>query len=286
MRMELVIRNVADAVVLPPAEHGKFKIMAVPDIAHFLRAARETAYYLVYVTALFTGMRLSELLGLHWVDLKNNLTLISVAQKLYKRRGICQFEEPKSKYSRRSIAVPPVLTELFRRHRPQQEAERALLGTELKEEDLVFARYDGSALDPGTVYHTFRDILEGAGIPHIRFHDLRHTHASLLLQAGIHPKIVQERLGHSSITVTIDIYSHLVPGLQEMAAKRIEVAIGDDAFKELGVTSGTGIVSANVGKMLANFDKTEDSESEPRRTRTSNRLIKRLRKFVLSLFNK
>jgi integrase len=97
--------------------------------------------------------------------------------------------------------------------------------------DLVFARYDGTPLDPGTVQRTFRKVLEDAGIPRIRFHDLRHSHASHLLQAGVHPKIVQERLGHSSIAVTIDTYSHLVPSLQEMAAQRIETIIGEEAME-------------------------------------------------------
>jgi integrase len=124
--------------------------------------------------------------------------------------------------------------------------------------DLVFARYDGTPLDPGTVQRTFRKVLEDAGIPRIRFHDLRHSHASHLLQAGVHPKIVQERLGHSSIAVTIDTYSHLVPSLQEMAAQRIETIIGEEAMEELrtiGVEKSVGIVPVveqpqHVGKML------------------------------------
>jgi hypothetical protein len=113
-----------------------------------------------------------------------------------------------------------------------------------------------------------------AGIPAIRFHYLRHTHATLLLQAGVHPKIVQERLGHSSITVTLDTYSHVVPGLQEMAARRIEVVIGDEVFEELGVNAGTDIVSASVELCRQDVGKIGDFEREPRRTRTSNRLIK------------
>ena len=126
-----------------------------------------------------------------------------------------------------------------------------MFGLSLKETDLVFAHPDGSLLDPGTVHHTFRKILERAGIPPIRFHNLRHTHVTLLLKAGVHPKIVQERLGHSSIAVTIDTYSHITPGLQEMAAQRIEMAIGDEAMKILSTEADVECMSADVGKRLA-----------------------------------
>jgi len=278
VRMELLTRNVAKSVILPPPETGTFETMAAKDIPTFLRVARETDYFLVYVAALLTGVRLGESLAPRWSDLNDNMTQLSVVRSLYKRRGVCEFLETKSKYGRRSIALPPALVELLRRHRVQQEAERALLGLTLKDDDLIFAHYDGIPFDPSTVSHTFVRILERAGLPHIRFHDLRHTHATLLLEAGVHPKIVQERLGHSSIAVTIDTYSHVVPGLQEMAARRIEVAIGDEALEILGADVTGGPMLADVGKMLANVGKTVgkegDFEREPHRSRTCNLLIK------------
>ncbi len=195
---------------------------------------------------------MGETLGPRWCDLQNDMTSLSIVRSLYKRRGVCQMVQPKSKYSRRSIAAPPVPTGLLRRHRIRQEADRLLLGLLLKETDLIFAHPDGSPLDPGTVGHNFSRIPEKAGIPLIRFHDLRHTHATLLLDTSVHPKIVQERLGHSSIAVTIDTYSHVVPGLQEMAARRIEVAIGDEALKILGDDIAGDSMSADVGKCWQN----------------------------------
>ena len=129
--------------------------------------------------------------------------------------------------------MPPALAILLRQYRAQQEAERILVGKSLKETDLVFAYADGSPLDPGTVTHTFTKVLAMAGLPHIRFHDLRHTHATLMLKAGVHPKIVQERLGHGSIAVTLDTYSHVVGGLQEVAAQRFEGALDGEALKIL-----------------------------------------------------
>ena len=103
-----------------------------------------------------------------------------------------------------------------------------LLGASLSDSDLVFCHPDGRPLDPGVVSHTFAKVLKKAGLPHIRFHDLRHTHATLLLKAGIHPKIVSERLGHANIGITRDTYSHVLPGLQDRAAERFDDLIAGD----------------------------------------------------------
>ena len=196
MRMELLTRNAAKSVVLPPSEPGTFNILETSDIPAFIRAARETDYFLVYMTALFTGTRLGETLAPRWIDLKNDMTQLSVGRSLYKRSGVCEFLETKTKYGRRLIALPLVLVDLLRRHRVRQEAEKALLGLTLKDDDLIFARYDGTPFDPSTVNHTFGKTLQRAGLSHIRFHDLRHSHATPhLLAAGVHPKVVQERLG-------------------------------------------------------------------------------------------
>ena len=111
---------------------------------------------------------------------------------------------------------------MLRQYRAEQQAQQALLGKPLTDEGFVFAHPDGTLLDPSTVSHTFNKIIRRVGLPHIRLHDLRHTHATLLLQAGVHPKVVQERLGHSSIRVTLDTYSHVIGGLQEAAAQRFD----------------------------------------------------------------
>ena len=99
----------------------------------------------------------------------------------------------------------------------------------MTDHDLVFAHYDGSPLDPSTVSHAFAKIARRAGLAHVRFHDLRHTHASLMLFQGVNPKVVSERLGHSTVALTLDVYSHVTPGIQEAAALRFEEAlrIGD-----------------------------------------------------------
>ena len=108
---------------------------------------------------------------------------------------------------------------------------------------MVFAYPDGSPLNPSTVTHAFGKLIKKAGLPHIRFHDLRHTHATLMLKGGVHPKIVSERLGHANIGITLDTYSHVVPGLQEAAALRFDALIASEAEER-----------EDVSKMLARND--------------------------------
>lgn len=114
---------------------------------------------------------------------------------------------------------------LLRQHRVDQEVHGLIFGKSLTEDDFVFSHPDGSPLNPNTVTHTFAEVAIRAGIPNLRLHDLRHIHATILLKAGVHPKIVQERLGHSSIATTLDIYSHTVPGLQKAAAERLDALL-------------------------------------------------------------
>jgi integrase len=184
-----------------------------------LEVAQESPYYVLFFTALSTGMRLGELLGLRWRDVDFDSGSLSVVQALYKRCDVCEMREPKSSHSRRQIAMPLSLTEILEQHKTMQEAQRILLRKPLTRDDLVFAYPDGKPLDPGVVSHSFSKALKKAGLPHIRFHDLRHSHATLLLKANVHPKIVSERLGHANIGITLDTYSHVLPNLQEKAAK-------------------------------------------------------------------
>jgi len=135
-------------------------------------------------------------------------------------------KEPKSARSRRQVVLPESLTRRLREHKATIEAERASLGASLSDSDFVFCQVDGKPRDERSVQRGFERVLRLAGLPHIRFHDLRHTHATLLLKAGVHPKIVSERLGHGSVSFTLDVYSHVMPGLQEAAAVQFEALLG------------------------------------------------------------
>lgn len=169
--------------------------------------------------ALFTGMRRSELLALRWQDVDFTYGQVYVTRSLHHLKdGSYVFTQPKSVKSRRTIALPPSASLVLQAHREKREAEMTMMGTALRDDGLVFSTLEGKPLRPNTVTRAWVMLAASAGVKDIRLHDARHTHASLMLKQGVHPKIVQERLGHSSIAITLDTYSHVAPGLQEAAA--------------------------------------------------------------------
>jgi len=223
VKWQILVRNVALAVDPPRPSQSEMATFTEEQARLFLEAVAESPYHELFTVALYTGMRRSELLGLPWKDVDLYLAQLSVTQTLHRlSSGGFIFGKPKTAKSRRTIALPPTVCILLGQLKERQIGERLLLGLKLQDDDLVFSKPDGKPLDPSTITHTFKKIIKSAGLPNLRFHDLRHTHASLMLKQGIHPKIVSERLGHSSIGITLDTYSHVMPGLQEAAALRFE----------------------------------------------------------------
>jgi integrase len=221
----LLSRNAADAVRPPHAERSEMHTWNEDDITRFLESAKDTPYYALFYTALFTGMRRSEFLALKWSDIDLLLCQVYVNRSLHQLRdGSIVYRAPKTAKGRRMIALSPSTTLVLREHKEQQEATRAQLETLLNDDDLVFSTVDGKPLRPNTITRAWTMLAARTGLKVIRLHDARHTHASIMLKQGIHPKIVQERLGHSSIAITLDTYSHVSPGLQEAAAKRFDEA--------------------------------------------------------------
>jgi integrase len=195
--------------------------------------AQQTQYYALFYTAIFTGMRRSELLALRWQDVDLLLLQVSVNRSLHQiKGGRTVFRQPKTEKSRRLIALTPSTASLLQEYRNSQNILRESLGySKLTDADLVFCRYDGKPFLPNTVTHNWTKLVRRAGLSGIRLHDARHTHASLMLKKGIHPKIVQERLGHSSIQITLDTYSHVAPGLQQAAAKQFDEYFANEKLK-------------------------------------------------------
>ncbi len=219
----LIPRNPADAVDPPRSQHTDIHVMNEDNILAFLEAAKATPYYPLFYLALFTAMRRSELLALRWSDVDLVLGQVSISKSLHRLRdGSFALTQPKTAKGQRSIALPPSASLVLREHRERQLQTRLALGKPLQESDMVFSHMDGSPLLPDTVSQAWRRLAVHYGLNGIRLHDARHSHATLMLKQGIHPKIVQERLGHSSIKVTLDTYSHVVPGLQEAAALRFD----------------------------------------------------------------
>jgi len=170
-------------------------------------------------------MRRSELLALRRVDIDLLYSQVYVSRSLHVLTGgKLLIRQPKTTSSRRTIALSPSATLLLKEYRGKKGAEAILLGKSLSDDDLIFNEL-GRHLLPNTVSHAWNKLVKRTGLRIIRLHDARHSHASLMLKQGIHPKIVQERLGHSSIQITLDTYSHVAPGLQEAAAKKFDEAI-------------------------------------------------------------
>jgi integrase len=193
------------------------------EVNQFLEGAKESPYYALFYTALFTGMRRSELLALRWQDVDCIYCQIYVNRSLHQlKNGSFIFTQPKSAKSSRTIALTPSTIIMLREYQEKQKLEREMLGTSLADGDLVFSNVEGKPLRPNTITRAWTTLAARCGLKVIRLHDARHTHASLMLKQGIHPKVVQERLGHSSIQMTIDTYSHVAPGIQEAAANRFD----------------------------------------------------------------
>jgi len=218
----LINRNVADAIKPPTAQRIEMQTWGENETVQFLEAAKATPYYELFYLALFTGMRRSELLALRWQDIDLILGQVYVSRSLHVLKGsVVVFRSPKTAAGRRTIALPPSVLLVFTEYREKREAENLLLGMPLLDDELVFSTL-GKPLLPNTITHAWGKLVRKTGLKAIRLHDARHTHASLMLKQGVHPKIVQERLGHSSIQITLDTYSHVAPGLQQAAANRFD----------------------------------------------------------------
>ncbi len=191
-----------------------------------LAAADGTTLEVPTAIALATGMRRGEILGLRWSDLDQDLTVAHVRRTLQTTKAGPVLDEPKTRRSRRAVALPSFLRPYLLRQTADQESRRKRLGAAWQETDAVVDSGDGSPLSPDALSAAWPRFLAKAELPHVRFHDLRHAHATLMLLQGIHPKIVSERLGHASIGITLDTYSHVLPGMQGEAA-----SVFDELFK-------------------------------------------------------
>jgi len=240
MKWGLVVRNVADGVDVPRSRRKDMQTWSEFEVRHFLEVAKDSPYYALFHTALYTGMRRGELLALRWRDV--GVQEIHVNRTLHQLGdGSYVFTEPKSAKSRRTVDLSPSSILTLAEHRERQEGVRTVMGIPQTQDDFVFSTLEGKPLRPNTVSRAWTMLAARAGLRAIRLHDARHTHASLMLKQGVHPKIVQERLGHGSIQVTLDTYSHVAPGLQRAAAESFDKLVSP----EYNDTSENGVVQKN-----------------------------------------
>jgi integrase len=217
VRWQLLAANpVAGAQPPRPRRAGRL-LVDPPLLEHLLDSVAATWLEAPVAVAAATGMRRGEILALRWADLSPEFTLVRVQRTLQPTQQGLVFEQPKTARSRRTVLLPAFLLPFLERQRQAQENRRAEAGN-WQEQGLVIDRGDGQPLNPDTLSAGWARHVRKHELPHVRFHDLRHAHATLMLAQGVHPKVVSERLGHASIGITLDLYSHVLPTLQEEAA--------------------------------------------------------------------
>ncbi len=191
------------------------------DLRRFLEGVRPDRLYAAYLLLATSGMRRGEALGLRWADLDLGDGRASIRQTVITVHHVVQFGTPKTAKGRRTVVLDAGTVAALREHRKRQNEERLQIGAGWRDHDLVFCRVDGTPLHPERFSRSFDDRVRQLGLPKIRLHDLRHGWATMALAAGVHPKVVQERLGHANVSITLDVYSHVTAGLHGDAAERV-----------------------------------------------------------------
>ncbi|MFR0031449.1 MAG: tyrosine-type recombinase/integrase [Coprococcus phoceensis] len=232
---EMIAKNVNEFTVLPKKEEKEIEPLTIEDLEKVLRVAKETDLYSLILLEVFTGMRKGEILGLQWenVDLEKKV--------LWVRKNLCRVEnndeedgrktklillEPKTKKSIREIPLSEEAVRVLKIHKRKQNEQKMLYRDIYQDNGVVFAKADGSFEDPREVLRRFHKILKKAGVRKCRFHDLRHTFASILINEGESMKVIQELLGHSTITTTMDIYSHVTKETKKRSIEILERTVG------------------------------------------------------------
>jgi integrase len=221
--MGLVQRNVA-TLAKPPRQRFHEMHTFTPDQARqFIHAVHNDRLEALYVLAMTSGMRLGELLSLRWADVDLEAGYLVVQRSLRRINGAWVYAQPKTEHGRRKLVLSTLARDTLSRHRDRQATERQALGPIWVANELVFTDEVGQPLRGTIVYrHRFLPLCRQAGLPAIRFHDLRHTTATLMLLQGVNPKVVSEMLGHASVTITLSLYAHVLPDMQKNAAAAMD----------------------------------------------------------------
>jgi integrase len=218
-----LIRNPADRAKPPSLASIKGmppRTWSARQLDDFLAHVADDRLAAAWRVLALTGIRRGELLGLTWEAVDLDTGRLAIMRTLIEGKGAPRFSDPKTKRGRRSVALDADTVDVLREHRDRQLDERLAWGPAYQDQGLVFCREDGTPIWPRTFSRSFDHHVRDAGLPKIRLHDLRHSHATLALEAGIHPKVISERLGHATIAITLDTYSHAIPAMQEDAAPR------------------------------------------------------------------
>ncbi|MFS0592533.1 site-specific integrase [Cytobacillus horneckiae] len=212
---ELILKDVASRLEPPKKEKTVLDVWSVQNVNDYLKFTKHSRYHPIFYLAAHTGMRKGEILGLSWEDVDFESRKLKINKTLYKITGEFLLQSPKSYSSIRTIYMDDDLIRVLKKQKVKQNIEKMKFGTVYKEHNMVFAQETGEFINPTAVNQLFTRFIKQSKLPYIRFHDLRHTHATILLQMGVNPKLVADRLGHSSVKITLDIYSHVLPEMQQ-----------------------------------------------------------------------
>jgi integrase len=221
VRWGYVARNVADAVDPPRGRSPEMRVWTPDQLRGFLAHVRTDRLYAVWLLVATTGMRRGELAGLRWADVDLDGHRVSPRRPRVVVNYAVEVSEPKTAKGRRALALDAVTVAALREHKARQAEERAMVGAGWQDTGLVFTRPDGAPIHPDLISDWFERLARTAGLPKIRLHDVRHSYASAALAAGIPAKVISERLGHATIQITLDTYSHVLPGLDAQAAETV-----------------------------------------------------------------
>lgn len=263
-RWGLVERNATDLADAPPvravqaARRKAMTVWTVEELRRFLESVAGHRFAALFEAAAATGLRRSELLGLRWADVDLDAATLAVDQTLTLGEDAYELDQQqKSSTSGRTIHLDSRTVDVLRRHRQQQLSGRLTVGEAWQDRNLVFCDELGRELSPPAISQAFRRAVEKSDLPRVRLHDLRHTHATLLLRAGANPKVVSERLGHSSVAFTLDTYSHVIPGMQPEAAEMYSrLVFGGEQLDDI---QNLAVLVGSVAELLAAGTSVEEA---------------------------
>ena len=228
VRWDRLSRNPCDAADPPRlrgTEEERTRAWTNLELRSFLEVVKNERLYPLWLTLAMTGLRRGEALALRWADVDLERARLSVRRSLVPINGTVEVHEPKTSRGRRLVALDPFTVSVLKAWSWRQKEERLEWGPAWTDSGLVFTRPDGKLIHPERVSKAFRVAVKKTGLPQIHLHDLRHTHATLALEAGVHPKVVSDRLGHATVAITLDIYSHAIPALSEEAAATVAALV-------------------------------------------------------------
>jgi integrase len=224
VRWQILTRNPAELVDPPKMERRTMITYDMAQTAELLEIARPRRLFIPVLLALLCGLRRGEIAALRWRHVDFDSAQLSISESAEQTSAAVRYKEPKSGKAR-TVALSAFVLEELRQHRLRQAEELLRLGIPQDDATFVYAREDGLPIQPRSLTQSWEQMIGKASLPRLRFHDLRHAHATHLLSSGVHPKIVSERLGHSKVGITLDLYSHVLPGMQADAVARVDGAL-------------------------------------------------------------